>query len=83
MFAILPLSELKSIYNIPVSARTIQRRLKEAGIRKWRAVNIPLLTKEHAEKRLIWAKEHEHWTVEDWTKVAWSDESAIQKDSNS
>ena len=25
---------------------------------------------------------HEHWTVEEWTKVAWSDESAIQKDSD-
>src|SRR5579859_6386672 len=27
-------------------------------------------------------KAHRHWTVDDWKRVIWSDESAIQKDSN-
>ena len=48
----LPLKELKSIVNIPISGRTVQRRLKEAGIRKWRALKRPLLNKWHAKKRL-------------------------------
>ena len=79
----LPFKELKSIANIPVSERTIRRRLKEAGIRKWRALNRPLLTEEHAKKRLKWAKDVRHWTTEvEWPKVIWSDESAIQKDSD-
>ena len=78
----LPLKELKSIANIPVCEQTIRRRLKEKGIRKWRALKRPLLNNEHARKRLEWARAHRHWTIEDWAKVIWSDESAIQKDSD-
>src|SRR5579859_1770680 len=78
----LPLQELKSICNIPVSVRTIQRRLSEDGIRKWKAVKRALLSKNHARDRLKWAKEHQHWTIEEWAKVIWSDESVIKKDSD-
>src|SRR5579859_3471712 len=34
----LPFKELKSIANIPISERTIRRRLQEEGIRKWRGL---------------------------------------------
>ena len=78
----LPLKELKSICNIPFSTRTIQRRLKEENIRKWRAVKRALLDNDHAKQRLKWARKHQHWTVEQWSKVVWSDESAIKKDSD-
>jgi len=78
----LPFKELKSIVNIPISEQTIQRRLQEEGIRKWRGLKRPLLNDKHAKTRLKWAREHKYWTVEDWAKVAWSDESAIQKDSD-
>ena len=77
----LQLKELKSFANIPVCGQTIRRRLREAGIRKWRALKRPLLTKEYAKKRLNWAREHQRW-IEQWGKVIWSDESAIQKDSD-
>ena len=79
----LPLAELRVQINEDVSEQTIRRRLHEAGIQKWRAVNRPLLSKKHAAQRLEWAREHRTWTREDWAKVAWSDESAIQKDSDS
>ena len=46
------LKELKSTYNIPVSTRTIQRRLANMAVRKWRAVNRLYLTERHARKRL-------------------------------
>src|SRR5579859_4737199 len=35
----------------------------------------------HAATCLKWAREHQHKTWEDWAKIAWSDEAAIQKDS--
>jgi transposase len=78
----LPLQELKSIYNIPISTRTIQRRLRTTGVRKWRAVKRALLTTDHTKEHLKWAKAHQGWTIEDWAKVIWSDESAIKKDSD-
>jgi len=77
-----PLKALRNLSNIEASEQTIRRRLHEEGIRKWRAVKRPLLTAEHAKRRLAWAKAHHHWTVDDWRRVIWSDESAIQKDSN-
>jgi len=27
---------------------------------------------------LVWAKEHRHWTEEDWKKVFWTDESKFE-----
>ena len=33
-----PLQELKSMCNIEVSERTLQQRLREKGIQRWRAV---------------------------------------------
>ena len=41
-----------------------------------------LLMEEHVQKRLKWANAHRHWTIEDWAKVVWSDESVIQKDND-
>jgi hypothetical protein len=36
-----------------------------------------LLKPEQKEKRFQWAKEHLDWTVEDWKKVAFSDETPL------
>jgi len=77
-----PFKELQNLTNIDASIQTMRRRLREEGIRKWRAVKRPLLTQKHANERLVWAKAHRHWTVDDWKRVIWSDESAIQKDTN-
>src|SRR5579859_2298991 len=64
-----------------VSIRTIQRKLhKELNMRKWLAKNRPKLTEEHARKRFQWTEKVKNWTVEDWAKVAWSDECSIEKD---
>jgi len=77
-----PLAELRVETNLNVSERTIRRRLLEAGIRKWKAVQRPQLTPEHAAQRLEWAQKHQHWTIKEWEKVAWSDECAVKKDSD-
>jgi len=58
----------------------LRRRLKEAGIQKWKAVDRPLLTKKQAAQRFEWAKAHRHWDEDMFAKVAWSDESAVQRD---
>src|SRR5579859_7057917 len=77
-----PFKELKNLLNIDVSVQTMRRRLRENGIRKWRAITSPLLTPEHAKKRLVWGRTHQYWSVDNWKHVIWSDECAVQKDSN-
>jgi len=73
---------LRNITNSGVSASTIRRRLREDHIRKWRAVKRASLTEEQAAKPLKWAREHFNCTQEYWERVFWSDECAVQKDSN-
>ncbi|CEG67185.1 hypothetical protein RMATCC62417_03651 [Rhizopus microsporus] len=38
---------------------------------------VPFLSKEHREERLNWALAHRSWTIHDWRKVIFSDESKI------
>jgi len=46
-------------------------------MRKGVAVAKPFLSERHTERRLAWALEHRDWTVDDWSKVIWSDEASI------
>jgi transposase len=76
----LPFAELPAVINSNISASTVRRRLKENGIRRWRALKRPWLTDQHAEKRLKWARAHRHWKREHWRKICFSDECSIEKD---
>lgn len=37
----------------------------------------PLLGARHMKARLDWAKRHQHWTIDDWRRVTFSDETKI------
>lgn len=39
----------------------------------------PKLTKIHRRKRREWAEAHANWTVEDWKRVVWSDETKVNR----
>ena len=53
------------------SSRTVRRRLDDAGLYG----RVSRKTDRHKLIRLNWAKEHKNWSVHDWNKVIWSDES--------
>ena len=38
----------------------------------------PLLTAKHRKERLRWAREHSTWTIEDWKRVIWTDETGFK-----
>ncbi len=42
-----------------------------------RRVTKPLLKQKHHQKHLTWAKEKKNWTVDQWSKVLFSDESTF------
>ncbi|GBM76409.1 Transposable element Tc1 transposase [Araneus ventricosus] len=58
-----------------VSEHTVQRTLLDMGLCSRRPTRVPLLTKRHRQLRLQWAWEHRDWTMDEWKRVSWSDES--------
>ena len=60
-----------------ISYRTVQNRIKEWGLEAFVARKKPLLKPEQKEKRLKWAQAHVNWTVEDWKRVAFRDETPL------
>ena len=62
-----------------VSVRTIQHRLqKDLKMPCRRAAKKPLLTKAMMKKRVSFCKKYMHWTMADWRKVMFSDESTFR-----
>ena len=61
-----------------LSERTIRHRLqKELKMHTRKIGKRPLLTNAMRLKRLNWCKSHQHWSVEQWKKVMFSDESTF------
>jgi transposase len=75
--------ELAANYDVSVCSKTVSRVLKEFGFVARIKKKKPKLTTAHKKARLAWAKKYENWSVEEWKKVVWSDESkfnVIQSD---
>ncbi|GBN81873.1 hypothetical protein AVEN_140430-2 [Araneus ventricosus] len=61
-----------------VRVRTVQRTVTNMGSQSRRPTRLPLLTARYIAFRLCWARQHYHWTADDWKHVVWSDESRFQ-----
>jgi hypothetical protein len=61
-----------------LSANTIHRTLKRIGFESRVRKKKPYLKKEHQQKRLAFAQKYKDWTIENWMRVVWSDESKFQ-----
>lgn len=70
--------QLNSNRTKSVSNSTVRRRLSSAGIHGRISARKPLLRPQNIKKRLQWAREHLHWTGEQWNSVLWSDESKFE-----
>jgi len=62
-----------------VCTRTVRRALHSTGLRNCIARSKPLVSAANKEARLTWCQRHASWTVEDWRKVLWSDESTFSQ----
>ena len=70
---------INSITPDPVSAQTVRRTLKEVGLCSATKKKVPMLKASHCQRRLKFTRDHENWTVEDWKRVLWSDETKINQ----
>ena len=71
---------LQNITNQSLSTQTIQCRLKDtAGMKPVVIQKKPLLKPRHQREHLDFAIAHKDWTMEDWKRVVWSDETKINR----
>jgi transposase len=61
-----------------VAPRTIWKILTQAGYSQCKLTVKPGLNKFNKKERYDWCKEREHWTLEDWKNVIFTDETAVQ-----
>ncbi|GFY07421.1 HTH_Tnp_Tc3_2 domain-containing protein [Trichonephila clavipes] len=66
-----------------VSRQTVYRRLGQIGLYAHRPFRCVTLTANHCHLRLIWSREHELWTPQQWSCVMFSDESRFSLQSDS
>jgi hypothetical protein len=57
----------------------VRRVLKKAGLKAAVKQKKPKLLPRHIRQRLEFALKYQHWTVEDWKRVIWSDETKINR----
>ena len=64
-------------YALFVSTKTVRRALNEGGLVAIEKKKKPALTAKHQKERYEWALRYQHWTLDDWRRVIWSDEVRI------
>src|SRR6185437_2826172 len=78
----LSLTQITNHYNfqngITISESTIRRALHDLNLNSCVATSKPLITADNMEKRYNWALEHQNWTVRNFRRVLWSDETYIR-----
>jgi transposase len=73
-----PLHDITNLSGLPISAKTVTRRLKEVELISRYKRRKPFLKPAHKKARLEWAHTYKNWTAEDWKKVIFSDECLLR-----
>ena len=66
----------EEIGQFDICDRTLARALESyCSIKSYWAKKKPFISEKNKQRRLKWAKSHREWSLEDWRRVIWSDES--------
>jgi transposase len=66
-------------FGIEIGANAVRTALKREGLVAMKKVDKPRLSQKHAKERLRFAKNYVNWTIADWDKVVFSDETKINR----
>jgi transposase len=69
---------LNEKFGLLLGLTQIKRRLIKAGLNGRVCARKPLLRPINKLKRLLWAIKHQHWTIEQWKRVLWTDEKKFE-----
>ena len=70
---------INNILSNPITPQTVRNILKQDNFCAVEKRKCPLLKKAYRLECLKFARCHENWTVEDWKKILWSDETKISR----
>src|SRR6266850_317289 len=70
---------LSSVISQPLSAQTVRNHLKKMGMKAVVKQKGPFLSRKHQQARMDFALAHQYWTLDDWKRVIWSDETKINR----
>ena len=70
---------INSTISTPVTPQTVRNVLKEVGFRSATKKKVPMLMGFHHQQCLKFAQYHENWTVKDWKRVLWTDETKVNR----
>ena len=70
---------INTIISNPVSSETVRRILRKNSFKAVVKKKKPKLNARHIKRRLAFALKYKEWTVEDWKRVIWSDETKINR----
>ncbi|KAK4516069.1 uncharacterized protein ATC70_011030 [Mucor velutinosus] len=70
---------LEKNFQMKVHPENVCRALRTAGLGAIEKEKKPLLSDASVKKRLAWCKQHKDWTVDDWKRVSWTDETKINR----
>lgn len=68
---------LQEVRDVRVSAQTVRNRLKHMKLNARRPVRVPRLLPRHRRMRLQFARDHQQWTIDQWSKVLFTDETRV------
>jgi transposase len=69
--------KLEADLQVTVCNNTVCNALREAGLGAVEKESKPMLSSKNIKARLQFAKRHQDWTINDWKRVIWSDETKI------
>jgi transposase len=71
--------DLENELGIKCNPETVRRVLRSRGLGAIEKPKKPMLKQRHVKARLAWCKAHEDWTMDDWKRVVWTDETKINR----
>ena len=72
-------NELQTSIGVHVSAQSVRNTLKREGLKAVVRKKRPRLLSRHIKSRYEFALKHQYWTVDDWKRVIFSDETKINR----
>lgn len=64
---------------VRVSPDRVRQILRQDGLSAQKKVKKPKLTIRHRRLRMEFVNKYRHWTIDDWKRVLWTDETKINR----